>query len=185
LLFKLAAHLVMGYEPSDLFLNLHPMAYGAWFGLIATSINLLPIGQLDGGHISYAVLGRKSSYVTIAGIILAVGLIYFSITWALWCAIMVIMLLVFGPHHPRTFDEEVPLDPMRQRLAVVALIMLVLCFTPNVMQEYDGTTEPREPTSQVRLDQSTLSGSMSTTTRRASSGRAASDSARISRMRVR
>ena len=45
--------------------NLHPMAFAAWFGLLATALNLFPIGQLDGGHISYAVLGRRSTTVTL------------------------------------------------------------------------------------------------------------------------
>jgi hypothetical protein len=166
-------------------LNLHPMAYGAWFGLIATAINLLPIGQLDGGHISYAVLGRKSSYVTIAGALAAVGLIYFSMTWLLWSVLMVIMLVVFGPHHPRTFDEDVPLDPMRRKLAVFAVVMLALCFTPNVMQQYTGPRTPQPEGSHVSAGQSTLNGSTSTSTRRARSGRDDSASPSTSRILLR
>ena len=50
--------------PDGYSLNMHPMAFAAWFGLLATALNLFPIGQLDGGHISYAVLGRRSTYVT-------------------------------------------------------------------------------------------------------------------------
>ena len=52
--------------PDGYTLNMHPMAFAAWFGLLATALNLFPIGQLDGGHISYAVLGRRSTYVTLA-----------------------------------------------------------------------------------------------------------------------
>ena len=61
LLFKLAAWLLWGTLPDGYSLNMHPMAFGAWFGLLATALNLFPIGQLDGGHISYAVLGRRST----------------------------------------------------------------------------------------------------------------------------
>ena len=58
LLFKFASWLLWGTQPDGYSLNLHPMAFAAWFGLLATALNLFPIGQLDGGHISYAVLGR-------------------------------------------------------------------------------------------------------------------------------
>jgi membrane-associated protease RseP (regulator of RpoE activity) len=106
------------------------MAFAAWFGLLATALNLFPIGQLDGGHISYAVLGRRSTYVTLATIGIAIALTYFSTSWLVWTVLMVAMLVAFGPHHPRTFDEDVPLDRPRLILAIVALLMFVLCFTP-------------------------------------------------------
>ena len=63
LLFKLASWLLWGTQPDGYSLNMHPMAFAAWFGLLATALNLFPIGQLDGGHISYAVLGRRWSTV--------------------------------------------------------------------------------------------------------------------------
>ena len=58
--------LLLGNAPDGYSLNMHPVAFAAWFGLLATALNLFPIGQLDGGHISYAVLGRYSTYVTFA-----------------------------------------------------------------------------------------------------------------------
>ena len=64
LLFKAAADAALGPLPDGYSLDMHPMAFAAWFGLLATALNLFPIGQLDGGHISYAVLGRRSSHVT-------------------------------------------------------------------------------------------------------------------------
>ncbi len=106
------------------------MAFAAWFGLLATALNLFPIGQLDGGHISYAVLGRKSSQVTLAMIFATIVLTYFSPSWMVWTTLMIGMLLLFGRHHPRTFDEDDPLDRQRIVLAIVALVMFVLCFTP-------------------------------------------------------
>ena len=66
LLFKAVAWLFWGTPPDGYSINMHPMAFAAWFGLLATALNLFPIGQLDGGHISYAVLGRKSTLVTLA-----------------------------------------------------------------------------------------------------------------------
>ena len=130
LLFKLATRLIWGPIADGYTVNLHPVAFGAWFGLLATALNLFPIGQFDGGHISYAVLGRKSSQVTLVMIGCAAVLTYFSLSWLVWTVIAIAMLLLFGRHHPRTFDEDVPLDPARQRLALFAVAMFILCFTP-------------------------------------------------------
>jgi membrane-associated protease RseP (regulator of RpoE activity) len=130
LLFQLFAKLFFGTPPAGYVLNIHPMTFGAWFGLLATSLNLFPIGQLDGGHISYAVLGRKSSYVTIGMLAVMVGLVFFSASWLVSTVLLMVMLLVFGRHHPRTLDEHVPLDRGRKLIALFAVAMFVLCFTP-------------------------------------------------------
>jgi membrane-associated protease RseP (regulator of RpoE activity) len=131
LLFKFASWLLWGAQPDGYSLNMHPMAFGAWFGLLATALNLFPIGQLDGGHVSYSVLGpRVSTYVTFAMLGVAVALAFFAASWIVWTAMIAMMLLLFGPRHPRVFDEEVPLDRTRLCLAAFAVVMFVLCFTP-------------------------------------------------------
>jgi membrane-associated protease RseP (regulator of RpoE activity) len=137
LLFQFAAALLWGTPPEGYSINMHPMAFAAWFGLLATALNLFPIGQLDGGHISYAVLGRRSSHVTVATVAAAVVLTYFSASWMLWTVLMVLMLFLFGRHHPRTFDEEVPLDRTRIMLAFFALFMFIVCFTPAPIEPLD------------------------------------------------
>ena len=134
LLFRAAAWLTWGSIADGYSLNLHPMGLAAWFGLLATALNLFPIGQLDGGHISYAVLGRRSTAVTLAAIGGAIGLTFFSMSWAVWTFLLVAMTLAMGPRHPRTIDEDIPLDRGRISLAVLALIILVLCFTPNPIE---------------------------------------------------
>jgi membrane-associated protease RseP (regulator of RpoE activity) len=136
LLFKLVAWVIWGSVPDGYTINLHPMAFAAWFGLLATALNLFPIGQLDGGHISYAVLGRRSTVVTIAAIGVAIVLAYFASSWLVWTGLMVAMLLLFGPRHPRTMDEDVPLDRARLTLAFVALAMFAVCFTPAPITEF-------------------------------------------------
>jgi membrane-associated protease RseP (regulator of RpoE activity) len=137
LLFQIASWLFWGTTPDGYSLNLHPMAYAAWWGLLATALNLFPIGQLDGGHISYAVLGERSSHVTLLMVGVAMALSYFAVSWRVWTFLMVVMLVVFGRHHPRVFDEEVPLDRNRRILALAALVMFVLCFTPAPIQPID------------------------------------------------
>src|SRR5262249_41690204 len=107
LLFKLASWLLWGTQPDGYSLNMHPMAFAAWFGLVATALNLFPIGQLDGGHISYSVLGgRASTYVTFATVAITIGLSSFATSWVVWTVLTVAMLFVFGPRHPRVVDED-------------------------------------------------------------------------------
>jgi membrane-associated protease RseP (regulator of RpoE activity) len=137
LLFKLVSWLTWGSIPDGYSLNLHPIAFAAWFGLLATALNLFPVGQLDGGHICYAVFGRRSTYVTIVMVMVAVALSFVSASWIVWTGLMVVMLFVFGPRHPRVFDEEVPLDRTRRWLALAALIILGLCFTPAPISPFD------------------------------------------------
>jgi membrane-associated protease RseP (regulator of RpoE activity) len=137
LAFKVAAWLVWGRLEDGYTLNLHPIAFAAWFGLLATALNLFPIGQLDGGHISYAVLGRRSTNVTLAAIAVAIVLTFFSLSWVVWTVLMVVMLFAFGANHPRTLDEEVPLDRTRLVLAFVALAVFALSFTPSPLEPLD------------------------------------------------
>ena len=143
LLFRAVAWLIWGSVPNGYSLNLHPMAFAAWFGLLATALNLFPIGQLDGGHISYAVLGRRSTAVTLCAIGVAIGLTYFSTSWLVWTFLLIAMTLAMGPRHPRTIDEDIPLDPARIWLAAAAMIILALCFTPNPIEPMDLLPGPR------------------------------------------
>jgi membrane-associated protease RseP (regulator of RpoE activity) len=134
LLFKAASWIVWGPIPDGYSLNLHPMAFAAWFGLLATALNLFPIGQLDGGHISYAALGRRSSAITVGSICIAVGLTFFSRSWLVWTFMIVVMTGTMGPHHPRTLDEHIPLDRTRVWLALAAALIFILCFTYNPIE---------------------------------------------------
>jgi membrane-associated protease RseP (regulator of RpoE activity) len=142
LLFKGAAWLFWGSPPSGYSINMHPMAFAAWFGMLATALNLFPIGQLDGGHISYAVLGRKSTFVTLGTLGGLIGLTFVSSSWLVWTVLTVVMLLAFGPRHPRTVDEDVPLDRTRLWLAAGALLMFIVCFTPAPIEPFDIVTNP-------------------------------------------
>ena len=130
MLFKFASWLLWGSQPDGYSLNMHPMAFAAWFGMLATALNLFPIGQLDGGHVSYAVLGPRSTYVTIVMIGVVISLAYFSSSWIVWTILLLAMLVMFGPKHPRVFDEDVPLDRTRVLLALIGVAIFVVCFTP-------------------------------------------------------
>src|SRR5688572_10466216 len=108
LLFRGAAWLIFGTLEKGISINMHPMAFAAWFGLLATALNLFPISQLDGGHISHAVCGRRSTDGTLVMILCGSGLTYLSMSWLVWTVLMLVMLLAMGPHHPPTLDEYTP-----------------------------------------------------------------------------
>jgi membrane-associated protease RseP (regulator of RpoE activity) len=122
----LATRLFHGPLAPGMILNLHPVALAAWLGLLATSINLLPMGQLDGGHVLYAATGRLQRRLALPLWILLGLLGYLWLGWLVWCVI----ILVIGLYHPPVWDETTPLDPRRRKLAWIALILLVLSFMP-------------------------------------------------------
>jgi membrane-associated protease RseP (regulator of RpoE activity) len=104
---------------------LHPVARAAWVGLLATALNLLPIGQLDGGHILYAFLGERTRYLSRLFIFILVLMgTFIAYSWLVWAA----LLFFFGMRHPSIFDPN-PLGRFRTRLAVLALVIFILSFT--------------------------------------------------------
>jgi len=113
---------------------LHPVARAAWVGLLATALNLLPIGQLDGGHILYAFLGEKTRMLTrvFLGALLGLGTYQLVTTdyragysWLLWSVI----LFFIARRHPSIYDPR-PLGRARAWLGFAALVILILSFTP-------------------------------------------------------
>ena len=138
LLFQFAAWLIWGSTPDGYTLNLHPVGLAAWFGLLVTAINLFPIAQLDGGHISYATLGARSTGVTLGTTIVIIALaILVSISWVLWALMMILMLIAFGVKHPQTLDDHIPLNNMRRWIAFGTLLIFVLCFTSAPIEVTD------------------------------------------------
>jgi membrane-associated protease RseP (regulator of RpoE activity) len=129
LLFKAVAWLTFGQVPegSDVFLG--PMAMAGWAGLLITALNLVPIGQLDGGHILYALLRWRAH--AIATVLLAaaiVGSVVFQLYgWTLMLALLVLM----GPKHPPTANDNVRLGRRRIVLGWLTLAFLPFGFTPN------------------------------------------------------
>jgi membrane-associated protease RseP (regulator of RpoE activity) len=106
--------------------TLHPIAWAGWAGLMVTGFNLIPAGQLDGGHLLYVLLGRRMNNLlpfVIGGLVL-LGI--FSPTW--W--LLTVLILLFGRFHAEPLDQITPLDPGRRILAILGLVIFVLVFTP-------------------------------------------------------
>jgi membrane-associated protease RseP (regulator of RpoE activity) len=137
LLFKMAMHAVFGTIRDGYTVNMHPMVFAAWFGMLATALNLLPFGQLDGGHITYATLGRWSTPISIGTVATAVVMTFVSVSWLVITVLMLAMLFALGPRHPRVIYEHEPLGAGRNAIAVLALIIFILCFTPVPIQLQD------------------------------------------------
>jgi membrane-associated protease RseP (regulator of RpoE activity) len=131
MLFQLVTRLFFGTIPEGYTLNAHPMAFACIFGLLATALNLLPVGQLDGGHLAFANFGRRAKYLTYATLAttLVLGLTV-ATSWLFWFAIIIILLRLTGVEHPPTEDEHEPLDRIRVAISILAIIIFALCFTP-------------------------------------------------------
>lgn len=121
-----AVHFIHGAEALNTGLQLHPSALAAWVGLLATALNLIPIAQLDGGHIFYAAAGRWQHRLAWPVWLLLVAAGTFWFVWWLWC----LFLLVLGLRHPPVVDEAEPLDPIRKLLALAALLIFIVSFMP-------------------------------------------------------
>jgi membrane-associated protease RseP (regulator of RpoE activity) len=105
-------------------ISLHPVARAAWVGLLATALNLLPIGQLDGGHILYSFFGEQHKLLSRIFVVALVPIgIFFSWSWLVWA----VLLAAFGLRHPVICDVS-GLGPTRTRLGWLALIIFVLSF---------------------------------------------------------
>ncbi len=116
---------------ADVYLN--QVAWAGWVGLFVTGLNLLPVGQLDGGHVAYALFGERSSrffWPVIIGLALIVVYSWLqgapALTWVLW----IFLLMAFGRVHARPLEDITTLDPRRRALAVFTLVLFFLCFVP-------------------------------------------------------
>jgi len=131
LLFSFLSRIILGVIPSDADILLNPVAFAGWIGLFVTSINLIPVGQLDGGHISYALFGDKHSRLSF--VLICIMVLFGLLLWEGWF-VWAILLLLLGLRHPPVIHWEVPLDPKRKCIGWVALIILILTFIPAPFQ---------------------------------------------------
>jgi len=116
-----------GAAPASLLLD--PVGRAAWVGLFATALNLLPVSQLDGGHILYSVASRFHQRISLAASLALVALgLYCWQGWILWGVILTVLSLRY--RHPPLLDRWQPLGVSRRLWALAALVIFLLCFTP-------------------------------------------------------
>ncbi len=130
----------------DRIVLLSPVAFAGWVGLVITAFNLLPVGQLDGGHIAYALLGDRHRGVSrlCFATLLAMGVYgVMSVVWDLprgwpgWLLIALLLALV-GRRHPPPYHPGLPLDGRRRMIGILCFILLALCFTLVPLSELPG-----------------------------------------------
>ena len=126
LLFGFLSKLVLNIDPDKYAVVLHPVAFAGWVGLFVTSLNLLPIGQLDGGHIMYAVLGKRHTLISkgMVPVLLFMGFYYKP-----WIVFVIVMLFI-GYRHPPVVYPWIELDRKRKITGWISLCIFILTFTP-------------------------------------------------------
>jgi len=128
LIFTMIAGLLGKIPPEGHDIALSSVAFAGWIGFFVTSLNLLPLGQFDGGHIVYALIGKKAHYVS-RGMVLV--LLYSGyIGWGGWI-FWACLGLFFGVRHPPIVDEETPLDFKHWMVAITSIIIFVVTFMPT------------------------------------------------------
>ncbi len=127
ILFSLLARAALGVSPDEVTILLHPVALAGWIGLFVTFLNLIPIGQLDGGHVFYALLGPGHRWTARVCLVVIAALGFYGWPgWFLWTFI----LLFLGVEHPPTLDRLTPLDPRRRLAAWATAALFVVTFIP-------------------------------------------------------
>ena len=133
LLFSLIQKVVLGNVPDTSEIILHPIGYAGWVGLFVTALNLLPVGQLDGGHIVYALFGKRSRtifFITLA--VMTFITIFYNPEWLL----LLILIILFGFRHPPPLDDETPLDGRRRMIGGIMFLAFFLSFTPTPFPQF-------------------------------------------------
>ena len=112
---------------SEILIN--PLYQAGWVGMLVTGLNMMPVSQLDGGHVLYALAGKRAHYIARTFLIAAIAAMVLAdnYTWSL----MVIIVTLIGTDHPPTADDTVPLGPTRTLLGYASFAIPVLCFIPH------------------------------------------------------
>src|SRR5579863_7008153 len=126
LLFSALTHLLL-QPPAGYDIILHPVALAGWFGFFVTSLNLLPIGQLDGGHIAYALLGKRQREISIGIVLILVVLGFYG--WPGWY-VWAFLTTMLGVRHPPTIDEDIALNLSYKIMGWGSLVLFILTFMP-------------------------------------------------------
>jgi len=113
---------------------MHPMAWAGWAGLLVTALNLIPVGQLDGGHALYVLVGRKARRILP---VILIALTLLGLVWSGWW-FWVLLIFFLGQRHAEPLDQITQLDPQRKMIAIAVLVIFVLVFTPIPLQQFTG-----------------------------------------------
>ncbi len=126
-------HGVAGYENQTVYLTqMNPCFAAAWVGFVITGLNMIPVGQLDGGHITYTMFGKVAHAIAKLIVVLAIAFMVYYQHYVF--VLMVALLLLAGTEHPPTRDDTAPLGWFRVLLGWCSLMIPILCFPPMVFE---------------------------------------------------
>jgi membrane-associated protease RseP (regulator of RpoE activity) len=127
LLFKLLSRLALGPLTPEENVILHPVAFAGWIGLLVTALNLIPVGQLDGGHVAYALFPEYHRHISLGvlGLLVVCGVVFWQ-GWLMWA----VVLAFLGWRHPPPYEFWVPLDRRRRVLGLITIVVFGLTFSP-------------------------------------------------------
>ena len=122
-----------GYTPGQVVWQgqLNPYFMAGWVGLLITGLNMMPVSQLDGGHVTYTLFGKRAHWIARGFMLLAIAWVIYSETHGF--IVMILLIMLVGTDHPPTSNDKVPLGWFRQTLGVASLSIPILCFAPRVI----------------------------------------------------
>jgi len=128
LVFKGLTYLAVGAVPQGFDVFLGPVAFAGWIGFFVTAMNLLPLGQLDGGHVMYALLGERQRPISLMLVVVMAVLGYLTWPgWFIWAA----LISIIGLRHPPIQDHHIAMDNRRKLTAIASIVVFVLTFMPT------------------------------------------------------
>lgn len=127
LIFHLLSYIVIGPVPPTHDVMLSPVAFAGWIGMFVTAMNLLPIGQLDGGHLVYALIGpmHRAFSIAMIAVLIALGFLAWQ-GWFVWAG----LISILGMWHPPIEDQDAPLEPGQRLIAGATIAVFILTFIP-------------------------------------------------------
>jgi len=135
----------------DVYIDSSQLAWAGWTGLLVSALNLIPIGQLDGGHILYSLIGERARllYYPLLGVMII--LVFITNVWLFW----VILLLLFGRVYATPLDMITPLDKPRRAIGIIALVAFLLIFVPTPLTPNNVSSRPA-PRGSVEIEQASI-----------------------------
>ena len=107
------------------------MFLAGWVGLFVTGLNMMPVSQLDGGHVTYTIFGRAAHWIARGFMVAVIATMTYFQSYNLM--IMVVLVMFMGPDHPPTRDDTVELGRTRTILGLISLVIPILCFPPEIV----------------------------------------------------
>ena len=152
LIVRWMVELVLGPTPEGHDTILNGYLFAGWVGVFITALNLMPVGQLDGGHILYTLIGRRAHIIAVTVLLAGVAAMVYSGVYSY--ALLLVLLLLTGPRHPPTANDNVPLGTTRHIIGWLTMLFLIVGFTPQpiIVSDPAPAQEQQAPDPDRRID---------------------------------